>query len=134
MTYSFSLPRITSAFLLLFGGLFFAGSRLTAAGIESDGTLDFSFNAGNFTNGQVLAAALQSDGKLLIGGQFSKVHGVTRLGLARINADGSLDSTFVPPAGTDVNAQQIVVQPDGKIIVTSTLSGTIGIVRLNSDG
>ena len=44
------------------------------ATIETDGTLDTSFDAGNFTNGQVLCSVLQPDGKLLIGGQFTKVH------------------------------------------------------------
>jgi uncharacterized delta-60 repeat protein len=104
------------------------------ATIEPDGTLDTSFDAGNFTNGQMWASALQPDGKFLIGGQFSKVHGETRLGLARLNADGTLDPTFVPPAGTDVNAQLIVVQPDGKLIIVSNLSSTINLVRLNADG
>src|SRR4051812_36408624 len=46
------------------------------ATIEPDGTLDLPFDAGNFTNGQVASSVLQPDGKVLIGGQFSKVHGV----------------------------------------------------------
>src|SRR5205823_901878 len=53
------------------------------ATIEPDGTLDSTFDARNFTNGQVLCSLLQPDGKLLIGGQFTKVHGQTQLGLAR---------------------------------------------------
>src|SRR5207248_11726543 len=40
----------------------------TPAPIETDGTLDLSFNPGNFTNGNVAASVLQPDGKLLIGG------------------------------------------------------------------
>src|SRR4051812_9327769 len=59
--------------------------------IETDGTLDSTFNPGKITNGLVMASALQPDGKLIIGGQFSAVHGVSRPGIARLNVDGTLD-------------------------------------------
>src|SRR5688500_14543506 len=42
----------------------------------------------------VHAFALQPDGKILIGGTFRTVNGVHRMGIARLNADGSLDPTF----------------------------------------
>ena len=42
----------------------------------------------------VVAYAVQSDGKILVGGWwFWSVNGVERLGLARLNADGSIDSS-----------------------------------------
>src|SRR6185436_6662401 len=43
--------------------------------VETDGTLDTTLDVGTFTNGAVLASSYQSDGKLLIVGQFTKVHG-----------------------------------------------------------
>jgi len=101
--------------------------------IEPDGTLDTTFNAGEFTNGQVSASARQADGKVLIGGAFAKVHGQARLGLARLNADGTVDTSFVPSAGTNFSPRQIVPQPDGKVIVVSSLSGS-PLLRLNGDG
>src|ERR1700760_1124211 len=42
----------------------------------------------------VRAMALQSDGKLLIGGEFQTVNGVACPGLCRLNVDGNVDSTF----------------------------------------
>ena len=105
----------------------------TLGGGETDGTLDLPFNAGNLTNGQVLAAVLQPDGKVLVSGEFSKVHGVTRLGIARLNADGTLDQSF-DPGTTALDADSITLQPDGKIIIITNLSSTINLARLNGNG
>jgi len=49
----------------------------------------------------VWATAMQPDGKVLIGGDFTHVNGQTRDYLARLNADGSLDTAFNP--GTTLN-------------------------------
>ena len=110
-----------------------------SAVIETDGTLDSTFNSGKITNGLVLDSALQPDGKLIITGQFSEVHGVARSSIARLNLDGTLDLSFDPGAGSDVGFGPISVQPDGKIIVAGffhTVNGVAraGIARLNSDG
>jgi uncharacterized delta-60 repeat protein len=102
--------------------------------IETDGTLDLSFNAGNFTNGNVAAAVLQSDGKLVIGGSFSQVHGVKRLDIARLNVDGTLDLSFDPgDAMASFEVEGITLQPDGKILVLAPFTQN-GLTRLNSDG
>src|SRR4029078_10588753 len=61
--------------------------------IETDGTLDTTFDAGTITNGLVLASAFQPDGKLLIAGQFTHVHGGGRFGIARLDTDGTLDAS-----------------------------------------
>jgi beta-propeller uncharacterized protein DUF5122/Big-like domain-containing protein/F5/8 type C domain-containing protein len=47
-------------------------------------------------SGYVLALARQTDGKIVVGGQFIAVNGVPRNNLARLNADGSLDTTWNP--------------------------------------
>jgi uncharacterized delta-60 repeat protein len=106
----------------------------TLGTIETDGTLDSSFNAGNFTNGSVAAAVLQPDGKLVIGGSFSQVHGVKRLDIARLNADGTLDSSFDSGDATaSLGVEEMILQPDGKIIVLAAFTYN-GLTRLNSDG
>ncbi|HKP05110.1 MAG TPA: delta-60 repeat domain-containing protein [Chthoniobacterales bacterium] len=105
--------------------------------IETDGTLDSTFNAGKFTNGLVLASALQADGKLFIAGQFSEVHGVARPGIARLNVDGTLDLSFNPALGPETGIPAIALQPDGKIIIAGSFPTGVnrqGIARLNSDG
>lgn len=94
-------------------------------------------------NNAVTLIEIQSDQKILIGGTFSSVNGVTRQKIARLNTDGSLDTSFdagsVVDSGSSVTSMKIL--PDGKIL----LSGYFGIVgmnmgqfksvaRLNSDG
>jgi uncharacterized delta-60 repeat protein len=150
-----SLPRIAAVSLLVgalaAGILAFTSSRSAIGApdhsvtqvplgvIETDGTLDSSFNPGRITNGQVSASALQADGKLIIAGQFSEVHGVTRPSIARLNVDGTLDLSFDPGAGPDVGVGDVALQPDGKIIIAGffhTVNGVnrTGLARLNSGG
>jgi uncharacterized delta-60 repeat protein len=89
--------------------------------------------------------ALQPDGKVLIGGDFTLVKGASRNGLARLNADGTLDQTFNPGPGISSGTgaipyvEGILVQPDGRILIAgwfATFNGTVrnGIARLNADG
>lgn len=101
--------------------------------IEPDGTLDIPFNA-KFSGGRVDTSARQPDGKILIGGNFTEVHGVSRLGVARLNADGTLDSSFTPPAGMHFNAKQVVLQPNGKVVVIGPFGASLNLARLNADG
>jgi len=74
------------------------------------GSVDLSFDPGTGplldpspsygdTNASVLALALQSDGRILIGGQFTRIGRFARPCLARLNSDGSLDSSFDPGGG-----------------------------------
>jgi uncharacterized delta-60 repeat protein len=86
---------------------------------------------------QVQNATVQQDGKVLICGSFTAVGGTTRNNIARLNADGTLDSTFDPNMNGQVMA--VVLQPDGKILAGgyfSTVGGVTqnGLARLNTDG
>lgn len=107
--------------------------------LNADGSVDTAFGNGSGVNATpVYAMALQADGKVLIGGSFTSVHGVTRNGLARLNTDGSLDTTFDPGAGGS-SVRAIAVQADGKIVVGGTFTTFGGVAseylaRLNSDG
>jgi len=47
---------------------------------------------------RVLAAAIQPDGKVIIGGNFALANGVPRRSIARLNADGTIDDAWLPPA------------------------------------
>jgi uncharacterized delta-60 repeat protein len=66
-------------------------------------------------NGPVYALALQADGKLLVGGNFTAVNGQPRSYLARLTRDGTLDASFAPTLKGAVYA--LALQPDGQIIV-----------------
>jgi uncharacterized delta-60 repeat protein len=80
---------------------------------------------------------VQVDGKIVVGGFFSELGGQTRNRIARLNPDGSLDTTFNPGANNSVST--LLVQVDGKIVVGgyfTTLGGQPRnyIGRLNPDG
>jgi uncharacterized delta-60 repeat protein/CSLREA domain-containing protein len=118
--------------------LFFNGTpRNRIARINANGSLDTLFNPGTGANNLIFTMALQPDGKIIIGGLFTIYNGTSRFRLARLNSDGTLDSTFggVP----DDAVRAIVVQPDGKIIIAGDFFLYNGIscnriARLNSDG
>lgn len=70
------------------------------------------------TLGEVKALALQADGKLILGGDFSQVNGVPRNRLARLNVDGSLDTTFYT-AGLNLDAavDALALPPTGQLAI-----------------
>jgi len=74
-------------------------TRSRVARLNADGSLDTGFDPGSGASSTVNAVAVQADGKVLIGGSFSSVNGVTRSRVARLNTDGSLDTGFNPGSG-----------------------------------
>jgi uncharacterized delta-60 repeat protein len=94
------------------------------------GDVDLSFDAGSGINGRVAAVAVQPDGKMIIAGEFTSVQGFERRHVARLNADGSGDSSFNAETLTNAYVYTVALQSDGKVLA----GHTHGIVRLNSDG
>ena len=78
-------------------------------------------------NGVVLAVVVQQDGKILLGGSFTTILGVTRNHIARLNQDGTLDTGFNPDANGWVRS--IALQADGKILVGGDLVNIGGQTR-----
>jgi len=109
----------------------------------SDGTEDAAFytNLGTGFDNSVLTTSIQSDGDILIGGEFNYFNGNTRTGLVRLNSDGTEDTTFYTNLGTGFGGivRTISIQSDGDIIVGGDFSSfndniRFRLVRLNSDG
>jgi uncharacterized delta-60 repeat protein len=127
---------------IVFGGYFtsYAG---TAANriirLNSDFSIDDTFVYGTGFNAEVTSVAIQSDGKILAGGNFTQYNGVSRNRIVRLNTDGSLDTSFNIGTGFNATVWSIIVQPDNKILVGGgfiSYSGQAraGQVRLNSNG
>jgi len=94
-----------------------------------------TFNPG--ANGDVFSLAVQPDGRILLGGEFTVLGGQTRNRIGRLNGDGTLDTLFNPAAGSAVYS--LALQPDGRILAGGTFmtlggQARIAIGRLNSDG
>jgi uncharacterized delta-60 repeat protein len=133
---------------ILVGGSFTTWNGTTVNRIvrlNSDGTRDTAFttNTGTGTDNSIRSIAIQSDGKILVGGSFTTWNGTTVGRIVRLNSDGTRDTDFTTNTGTGANSvvssNSIAIQSDGKIVVCGSFSqwnGTIvgRIVRLNSDG
>jgi uncharacterized delta-60 repeat protein len=112
-------------------------SRFSLPTTDGGSALDgFDPNA----NGPVYVVVVQPDGKILIGGGFTSVLGVTRNRIARLNPDGTLDTTFDPNV-TNANLEgppppqlvviSIALQADGKILVGGFFTSIGGQPRNN---
>jgi uncharacterized delta-60 repeat protein len=113
------------------------------------GDLDTGFGTGGSvftapgTSNTIYGVRVQSDGKIVAAGQSNSGF-TSRIGVARYNADGSLDSSFgssgtvVTTIGSGAIATDLVVQADGKIVVAgvATISSVtqFAVVRYNADG
>jgi uncharacterized delta-60 repeat protein len=110
-----------------------AASRKGIARLNADGTLDTSFNSSSGISGPwdptVKCIAVQPDGQILIGGSFTGFNGIGRNGVARLNADGSLDGSFNPGAGANAEVRAIALQPDGSVLIGGIFKSVNGIVR-----
>ncbi|HKQ40533.1 MAG TPA: hypothetical protein VJ063_20855 [Verrucomicrobiae bacterium] len=106
--------------------------------LHPDGQIDTSFDPGEGVNSPVMAIVLARDEQAYIGGNFTRVGGMPRAGIARLNDDGSVDTSFDPGLGVH-SAWALAVQPDGKLIVggSFTRAGGLpraGLARFNTEG
>jgi uncharacterized delta-60 repeat protein len=134
------------------GGVYLGGDftgvhgvpRSRVARLRPDGEVDTAFDPGRGPNGNVTALAVEGDGRLLIGGDFSDVNGVPRPFVARLEANGALDLTFDPGAGpTRTNGapfvRTLVAETNGSVLVGGAFTHFNGlprrlVARLNPDG
>jgi len=79
-------------------------------------------------NGTVNTLAIQSDGKIVIGGAFTTVGGTTRTRIARLNSDGTLDTSVDPSANNEVSA--LAIRSDGKVVIGGFFT-TVGSATRN---
>jgi uncharacterized delta-60 repeat protein len=118
---------------ILVGGLF------GLARLNPNGGQDVDFNLGTGVNFAVFGIAQQLDGKILIAGSFTDINGVSRNRIARLNADGSVDTGFNPGTGANGNIYSLLLQPDGKVLIGGNFTNVNGVPhmfvsRLNSNG
>ena len=106
--------------------------RQFVARLNMDGTIDEQFGAqGSSPNGIVQAMVVQPDDRIVIGGSFTTIGGITRKYIARLNADGTLDTTFDPGTGPNTGISELALQLDGKILATGGFSSVAGVNAAN---
>lgn len=160
-SFSVQLDAEVNAILVLSSGKIVIGGRFTSitptsgpavnrnclAMLNADGSVDATFNPN--VNNEVSCLALLPDGDIVFGGVFDKVQpngaavATTRRNIARVNANGTLDTTFNPNPNGPVFS--LLVLPDAKIVVggvfdtfkangaTSTTT-RLCLARLNNTG
>ncbi|MFY8214304.1 MAG: Kelch repeat-containing protein [Flavobacterium sp.] len=106
---------------------------------NSDCTIDNNFNIGTGFDNSVTSVAIQTDGKIIVGGDFTSYNGTTKNKIVRLNSNGSIDTNFLIGIGFNNSVKKIIVQPDGKILVGgyfTSYNGTTqnALVRLNANG
>ena len=150
--------------IIVAGGCFNGGANndFCIARLHPNGSRDASFGGpGGAGNGffplsigaasdYAYAVALQPDGKIVLAGQCAGINNYDFCA-ARLNSDGTFDTSFVGPGGNgngkftlpvgpkDDAAYAIVLQPDGKIVLAGTCAnaGDVNefcVARLNADG
>jgi uncharacterized delta-60 repeat protein len=108
----------------------------------TDGSLDTAFGSSGTvtaavgaTSASASSLALQSDGRLVAAGTID-----SQLGVARFLPDGSLDASFAAqgvattPVGSYAYGNDVAIQPDGRVLVAGSGSGTFALVRYEPDG
>ncbi|HRG53161.1 MAG TPA: T9SS type A sorting domain-containing protein [Bacteroidia bacterium] len=135
-----SVSAIQADQKILIGGLFSNvqyESRSHIARLLPDGIIDLTFNPGKGVNGSVYAIASQSNGKAIIGGEFTSFNTDTVKNIVRVNEDGSIDPSF--QASISGIVYSLELQNDNKVLVGGYFSAVnneayFSFVRLNTDG
>jgi uncharacterized delta-60 repeat protein len=107
--------------------------------INPDGSRDATFNVGGGLDSWGRSIHLLGNGQILVTGWLQNYRGTTANRIARINADGSPDTTFHPFYGDSTAVYSVVVQSDGKMITSGHSLNAQGlftreIKRINPDG
>ena len=127
---------------ILAGGQFNTYNNVTFNRIirlTSTGTQDNTFLSSSGFNNTVRDIKLQSDGKMIIGGQFTTYSGSAFNRIMRLGTSGSIDTTFVSSSGADGTVHNIRLQSDEKMVLGGAFTTYSGssvnrIVRLGTSG
>jgi len=106
-------------------------SRTGIVRLNSDGTLDQSFNANEIYCSNINSFIVQPDGKLIVTDSTLSVAG-SRL-IVRLNQDGTVDSSFKSgfQIDTSMRVNRLLLQPNGQILVGGIFSKYGGATRQN---
>lgn len=129
------------------GKIYIAGNFTTYDGIianriarlNTDGTLDTSFNPNLGFNANVYVITLDSSGKLYVGGDFTTYDGVAANRIIKLNTDGTKDVSFDNTTGFNTTVNDIKLDSLGQIWVGGNFTTYKGVsapylTKLNTDG
>jgi uncharacterized delta-60 repeat protein len=114
-------------------------SRNRIARLNTSGSNDSSFAPGTGASSIVYSAAIQNDGRILIGGAFTSFNGTSRNRIARLTSTGPLDTTFNPGTGANNVVYSVALQANGRVLLGGSFTTVDGfglnrIARLEANG
>lgn len=109
------------------------------ARLNLDGSIDHTFASGIGANNNIRTILVLPDDKILIGGDFTAYNGTARNRIARLNADGTIDSTFAPGSAAAASVYKIENAPGGGYYIGGAFTTYAGvsrprIARINANG
>jgi uncharacterized delta-60 repeat protein len=127
---------------VIVGGAFTRYNQVMANRIvrlNTNGTVDTTFKSGTGANNSIRALKVLPNNKIIIGGDFTIYNGKAINRIARLNADGSLDTTFSVGSGANGTVYHISVDMQGRIYVGGNFAlynsdSVFRLVRLNANG
>ena len=127
---------------ILVGGKFKSYNNYTSNNIIKlleDGTIDTSFFNKTKFNGQVNVIKVDSDNKILVGGDFTTYNNINANKIIRLNSDGTIDTSFTYGLGFTNSVNTIEIESGNTILVGGNFTSYNGInsnniIRLNYDG
>ena len=131
-------PLVTEVIVLPDGKILIAGKfklseynfELNVARLNADGSTDLSFIVQPVNQvGIVRAMKHQPDGKIVVGGTFTQIAGASRGNIARLNADGTIDTTFNPFSGTNLTVYDFAIQSNGNITIGGEFTSVNGVAN-----
>lgn len=132
------IPTSDGGFLVASGSL--SGGTTILEHLDSSGASDPDFAVEpSWRRGIIQTLVQQPDGHWMIGGDFSRVNGIPRRGVARITASGAVDQKFDSGEGPSSAVGAIAIQSDGRIVVGGRFSTFAGqpqryLARLEQNG
>ncbi|HON09218.1 MAG TPA: delta-60 repeat domain-containing protein, partial [Verrucomicrobiota bacterium] len=137
----YTVVPINNGGVLIGGGFTTVGTNAAGhiARLHPNGSFDDTFAIGFGANGNVRSIALQSDGKIIVAGEFTSFNRVSTKYVVRLNSDGTVDQTFNTGLGPDGTVYSVAVDSQGGVIIGGDFTTVNGvprnrIARLNSNG
>lgn len=131
----------SNGFVIVVGDFTSVGGvqRSRIARITTNGSVDLNFTPGSGADAAIRAVSIQSDGKIVIAGDFTTFNGTARNRVARLNSNGTLDTTFNPGTGANGPVHALAVLNNSKILIGGDFTSFSGtnrnrIAQLNSNG
>lgn len=107
---------------ILIAGIFKATNSNTESKLlklNENGNVDETFYIGSVFEEYVYAVDEQNDGKIIVGGNFKKIDGMVKVGIARINTDGTIDNSFNSNNNLELSINKLLVDRETNKIYVS---------------